>query len=200
MNKIEFIAQLSEALDGLPEREVEERISFYCEMIDDRIEEGASEENAVAAIGTVEEIAAQIIAEVPLSKIVKEKIKARRKLHTWEVVLLALGSPLWLSLLIAALAVVISGYAVLWSVVAAVWAVEASLMACAVGGVVAGGVFSCVGYVAVVIAMFGAALVCAGLSIFGFFGCLAATKHMARLTKLMAIAIKRCFIRKKGEA
>ncbi len=200
MNKIQFITQLCDRLTGLPEQEVEDRVSFYCEMIDDRIEEGLSEEAAVAAIGTVEEIAEQILADVPLTKIVKEKIKSQRRLRAWEIVLLALGSPIWLSLLVAAFAVILALYAVLWSLIVSVWAVEVSLMACVLGGVAAGGVFSCVGYVAVGVAMFGAALVCAGLSIFGFFGCLAATKGMAWLTKQIAIGIKRCFVRKKEVA
>ena len=51
MNKQEFIVALCDRLVGLPEQEVEDRIGFYCEMIDDRIEDGLSEEDAVAAIG-----------------------------------------------------------------------------------------------------------------------------------------------------
>ena len=44
MNKIGFILELKDKLSALPKSEVEERLSFYCEMIEDRIEDGLSEE------------------------------------------------------------------------------------------------------------------------------------------------------------
>ena len=62
MNKQEFIRQLSEKLSGLPQTDIEERLAFYSEMIDDRMEDGISEEEAVLAIGDVDSIARQIIA------------------------------------------------------------------------------------------------------------------------------------------
>ena len=39
MNKQEFLMRLREGLSGLPQNEIEERLTFYSEMIDDRIEE-----------------------------------------------------------------------------------------------------------------------------------------------------------------
>ena len=200
MNKQEFVVALCDRLVGLPEQEVEDRIGFYCEMIDDRIEDGLYEEEAVAAIGSVDEIAEQILADVPLAKIVKEKIKKRRRPGAWEIVLLAVGSPIWLSLLIAAFAVVISVYAVLWSVIASAWAVEAALMGGSLGGAIGGVILLCVGRVPVGLCWIAAALVCAGLSIFGLVGCLKATKGMAVLTKKIALAIKRCFVGRKEVA
>ena len=56
MNKQEFLAGLQKGLSGLPQEDVEERLTFYGEMLDDRMEEGLSEEEAVAAAGSVEEI------------------------------------------------------------------------------------------------------------------------------------------------
>ena len=61
MNKQEFLTELKKALSPLSKADLEERLSFYSEMIDDRMEEGLSEEEAVAAIGSPDEIAAQII-------------------------------------------------------------------------------------------------------------------------------------------
>ena len=49
MNKQEFLVQLRNALSGLPKDDIEERIEFYSEMIEDRIEEGLSEEEAIAS-------------------------------------------------------------------------------------------------------------------------------------------------------
>jgi hypothetical protein len=40
MNKQEFLTALKKALSPLSKADLEERLSFYSEMIDDRIEEG----------------------------------------------------------------------------------------------------------------------------------------------------------------
>ena len=52
MNKKRFLSELRRGLSGLPQAEVEERLSFYSDMIDDRIEDGCSEAAAVAEIGS----------------------------------------------------------------------------------------------------------------------------------------------------
>ena len=44
MNKQEFLAELRKGLSGLPQDDIEERLIFYDEMLEDRIEEGLSEE------------------------------------------------------------------------------------------------------------------------------------------------------------
>ena len=74
MTKQMFLASLREGLQGLPPADVEERIAFYDEMIDDRMEEGLTEEEALAEIGTVESVIAQIAEETPLAKLVKELV------------------------------------------------------------------------------------------------------------------------------
>lgn len=105
MNKQEFLAQLREGLSGLPQEDMEERLMFYSELLDDQMEEGLSEEEAVAAAGPVEEIVRQTISDTPLTKIVKERIRPKRRLHAGELVLLVLGAPIWLPLGFAAIAV-----------------------------------------------------------------------------------------------
>ena len=80
MTKHEFLVDLGLGLSCLPQEDAEERLSFYSEMIDDRIEEGLSEEEAVAAIGTVDEVAAGIKAEIPALKIMVSKLKNKKKL------------------------------------------------------------------------------------------------------------------------
>lgn len=197
MNKYEFLGQLSRALSGLPQDDLEERLTFYREMIEDRMEEGLSEEEAVMAVGTVEEIAAQAVADVPLGKIARERIKPKRRLSAWEIVLLALGSPLWLSLGIAAIAVIVTLYVSLWSVIVSLWAVFGSLVACALGGVAAGIAFACGGHGPSGAATIAAGMVCAGLSVFLFYGCKAATKVALRLAKRLALGVKRGLMKKE---
>jgi uncharacterized membrane protein len=197
MNKEKFIVQLRKGLSGLPQDDIEERVAFCNEMIEDRKEEGLSEEEAVLAAGSVEEIVAQTVADVPLVKIAKERVKSNRRMKAWEVILLALGSPVWLSLMIAALAVILALYTCFWSVIISLWAVFGSLVGCVIGGLVAGIVFICMGNVLTGIAVLGAGSVCAGLSIFAFFGCKAITKGILALTKRFVVWLKSCFIKRR---
>lgn len=129
----------------------------------------------------------------------KESVKANRSFRVWEIILLVLGSPIWLSLLIVVFAVVLSLYISLWAVIISLWAVFGSFIGCAFGGVVAGIVLACYGNALTGVALIGLGIVCAGFSIFLFYVCKAATKGIMLLTKKMAFGIKNCFI-KKGEA
>lgn len=197
MNKQEFLTSLRARLSGLPLREVEDRLSFYSEMIDDRVEEGRTEDEAVSDIGSVESVASQIVSDIPLSKLAKERIRPKREIKAWEIVLLVLGAPIWGSLLIAAGAVILSLYAVLWSVIISVWAIFAAFVGCACGGVLAFPIMLFQGNALVGFVLLGAGLLCAGLAILTFFGCLAATKGIAILSKWVVLAIKKKFL--KGE-
>lgn len=199
MNKQEFLEQLRIRLEGFPQSEVEERLSFYSEMIDDRVEDGLPEEEAVSQVGTVDEVADQIVAEIPLSKLVKEKVKPKRKLRAWEIVLIVLGSPIWASLLIAAICIALSVYISLWSIIISLWSVVLALAVSAVYGLISGVVCFVMGYGYAGLAILGAALFCAGLAIFAFFGCKAASKGIIKLTKKLASGIKSLF-KRKGES
>lgn len=197
MSKQEFLAQLRKGLFGLPQDDIEERLMFYGEMIEDQMEEGLSEGEAVSAVGSVDEIVAQVVAETPLAKIAKERMKPKRRLSAGEIVLLALGSPIWFSLGIAAFAVILSLYISLWAVIISLWAVFASFAACSIGGTLACVVFTVSGNGASGLAMLAAGMVCAGLAIFMFYGCKAVTDGTLILTKKMAIWTKNRFIKKE---
>ena len=199
MTKHEFVEALKARLSALPKNELEERISFYCEMIDDRTEEGLSEEDAVSMIGSADEIAEQIISDIPLSKIVMEKVSSKRRFKAWEIVLLALGSPVWLPLAVAAIAVILSLYVSLWSVIVSLWAVFASLVGSAFGAIIAGTVFAFTDFALVGLSMIGASLVLAGVAILSFFGCKAAVKGIIAFTKKMAFGTKMLFLKREGK-
>lgn len=191
MNKNEFLSELESGLAGLPREDVEERIAFYGEMIDDRIEEGESEEEAVAGIGAVSDVVSQIVSETPLNKIVKEKMAKRRAPKAWEIVLIVLGFPLWFPLLLAAAVVVFALYAVLWVLIAAFWAVDIALAVCAVAGVLIAVSDFVRGFGPQGAAVLGIGLFAGGLAIFTAFGCIAASKGAVRLTKKVFTKIKR---------
>lgn len=194
MSKQEFLAQLRNGLSGLPQADIEERLTFYSEMIEDRMEEGLSEEDAVSAVGSADEIAAQIAAD---SSLAKETIKPKRRLKAFEIVLLTLGSPVWLSLAVAAAAVLVSLYVSLWSVIVSLWAVFGSLIGCALAGFAGGIGIACQGHVLSGIATIGAGIACAGLSVFMFYGCKAATNGALLLTKKAARGMKHRFSKKE---
>lgn len=190
MNKMQFLLELDKMLSQLSETEKVDWLRFYSEMIEDRMEEGLSEEEAVAAIGTVRDIAAQITADQPA-------VTAKKR-NPWMVLLLILGSPIWIAILASLFAVVLTLYISLWAIVISLWAVFASLAACGLAGVAGGIGFACGGHVLPGIALSGAGLVCAGLAILLFFGCRAATKGTAILGKKIFILIKKCFRKKEG--
>ncbi len=198
MNKQEFLAQLRRGLSGMPQEDIEERLIFYSEMIDDRMEEGFSETEAVCAIGTVNDVVSQILAETPLTKLVKEKVKPDRSLKVWEIVLMILGFPVWFPLLIAAFSVIFVIYMSVWSVIVSLWAIEVSLWAGALAGIISMAFFAFQGNGLTGIIMLSAGLFCAGLSIFLFFGCKAATKGILWMTKRTALWIKSLFVGKEA--
>jgi uncharacterized membrane protein len=179
-------------------QEVEERLSFYSEMIDDRIDEGLSEADAVADVGTVSGIAEQIICDIPLTSIAKERIMPKRRMKTWEKVLLALGSPIWFSLSIAAFAVSVSLYAVLWSVIVSVWAVFVSFVGGAALGAGTCAVNLFTSHIPTALVMLSGGSVCAGLAILTFIGSKALTKGIVFLTVKIPLAIKKCIVKKEA--
>lgn len=198
MNKTDFLLDLTEKLSLLPVEELEERWSFYSEIIDDRMDEGLSEEEAVAELGTVDEIADQILKDIPLAKLVKEKIRPKRRFQVWEILLLILGSPVWLPLLVAVFAVVLSVYIAIWAVDISLWAVFVSVAVGVLAGL-AGGVLLSVMYGGLGgITLICAGIVCAGLSIFLFFACREITRGFLWMTKKLLVATKKKFARKEG--
>ncbi|MBE6636825.1 MAG: DUF1700 domain-containing protein [Ruminococcaceae bacterium] len=186
MCKREFLDALAARLSALSPQEREERLSFYSEMIDDRIEEGCPEENAVTDIGSIEEIVAQILSDAPHTRREGEIRTPKKALGAWAIVLIIIGFPLWFSLAIAAFAVVLSVYVVLWSMLVSLWAVFAALVACSLSGMAAGGVALFGGHSLFGMAMVGASLALAGLAILLFLAVKATTGGTVWLTKRLA--------------
>ena len=119
MNKAEFKSFVSDKLRDLPASDIEKSLNFYGEIIDDRMEEGMSEEEAVAAIGDIDKLINEILLDTPLANLMKAKLKPRAKMRGWEIALLIIGFPLWFPIAIAFAAVFFSVYIVIWSVILA---------------------------------------------------------------------------------
>lgn len=199
MNKYEFLGRLRERLAGLPPKDIDASLDYYAELIADRIEDGMSEEEAVAAMGSIDEIVAQILEDTSLPKLVKEKVRPKRALRTWEILLIVLGFPLWLPLLIAFASVIFSILVAIGSVVISVFAVAVAVGACALAFIVAGLICFVTARGALGTILIGASLICAGLCILFFIGATYASKGILWLCKKGIYAIKSCFVGKEAK-
>lgn len=199
MNKLAFLAELRDRLSGLPGEDIGRSMDFYSEMIDDRMEEGLSEEEAVQAIGPIDDVVAQILMETSLPKLVKAKVKRRRSPKVWEIILLILGSPIWLPLCIVALVLLLVFYLLLLVMVLVLYAVDLSIAAAGLSGLLGAVVQVFSGRWAQGAFLFGGGLVCVGLAVLLFFGCNIVTRGVLLLSKMMLRGIKACFIG-KGDA
>ncbi len=197
MNREEFLAALRGALAGLPEGDIDSTLEYCAELIDDRVEEGMPEAEAVAGLGSPEDVAREILLDLPMTKLVKAKMKPKRSLRGWEIALIIIGFPLWLPLLLASGAVVLAVYVSLWSIVAALFAVTLALAAGALAAV-AGGFWLLRGLGGVLLGV-GAGLTCAGLAILFCLLSILAAKGMVGLGKAIWRGIKACFVGKKKE-
>ena len=200
MDKLDFLYALQQKLSGLPVEDVSRSLDYYTEMIDDRMEEGMTEQQAVADLGNIDDIANQILLEMPLTKLVRAKVKPRRAMRAWEIVLLILGAPIWLSLLIAAFSVVISVYIAMWSVVISLYVADLAVACSAVAGVAGLVGYLIAGNFPAALLLLGAGLVCAGLAIFMLLAFNQVTRGVIALGKLILVGIKRCIVRGGDEA
>ena len=198
MNKNAFMEELCHLLKSLPNAERQQHIDYYEEMINDRMEDGLNEEEAVAALGSAADIAAQILGDMPQ--------KPARRFPIWAIVLIVLGSPLWISLLLAAAAVIIAiiitiaaAYISLWAVAASLYAADLALLLGFLAGI-AGGIFYLVqGITAPGIAFLGGGLVCAGSTVLLLFLCNLLARLLWRLSKWSVLRIIGLFRRKDGK-
>ncbi len=197
MNKQEFLNTLKNKLSGIPEETINESLEYYNEIIDDKTDDGLTEEEAVAELSSIEKIADNILSEIPLGLLVKEKVKTRKPIGALGITLLALGSPIWLSLLVSAFAVVFAVFLSLWSVMVSIWAAAVAVAALGLGGIAAAIIFTVKGDYIPALAILGMGVCALGISIFMIYGSKYATLGMAWLTKKTFLAIKKLFIGKE---
>ena len=198
MDKHDFLLALEKRLEGLPEADRQASLDFYSEMLDDLVEGGMTEREAVATLGSPEAIAEEILLEMPLPKLVKAKMEKRR-LSGLEITLLAVGFPIWLPILIALLAVALAVYITFWAVVLSLYAADLALAVSVPAGLIAAIALFASGQPAAALLFLGAGLVLAGLTVLWLLLCNLTAKGMWQLGKLTLRGIKACFIRKEGK-
>ena len=197
MNKATFLATLRVRLAPLPQEERERTLDYYEEMIDDRVEDGMTEEEAVASLEDIDTIVQRMIEDTPITTLVKTRVKAKGSWSGTAIVLSILGFPLWFPLLAAFFAILLSVYIVIWAVVLSI--------AAAVLGLILGGaallIVSPILLITKPVSMLffcGCALASIGLGILFLLGMIYAAKGTIWLTKAIGRGVKRMFIRKEA--
>lgn len=201
MNKRDFLNKLSANLASLPKYEIDKSISYYEEIINDRIEDGMSEEDAVAALGDIDSIAENIKYDMSITTLMKAKVSESKNRASnkgvW-LTLVILGFPLWFPLLAAFASVFLALYISVWAVIVSLYAVVLSLGVSCVASLVAGLAFCFVKTVSLGLCVFGAALLCGALTLFMIKPVYMITKGLIKFTAYIIRKIKSLFIAKKG--
>lgn len=200
MNRQEFLTKIRDGLAGLSQEDINKSVDYYCEMIDDRMEEGLTEDEAIEALGSADVIVSSILIDTPLPKLVKAKVTPSRALRVWEIILIILGFPLWGSLLLAGVCIVFAVYMVIFSAVVFMYAVDFAFAASVAGGVWSAVVIICTGKgIAGALFMLGCGIASAGIAILLFLAFNKITKEIGILSKNIWIGIKRCFVGKEDK-
>lgn len=197
MTKQEFLSELERALGKLPHAEVEQALAFYDEAISDRMEDGLSEAEAVADLGPIDEIAAQIAAETP--PIPRAIARANTGSRTLNIVLLAVFSPIWIPIVLALAAAALAVYVAIWAVIAALWAVDAVLVLIPFAGLAALASTLDGGMPLPGVFVFGLSLVSSGFGLVASFAVFWASKLLFRATRSFARWIASLFVRVSGK-
>ena len=196
MTKADYLQVLRAHLTQMPPEERESHLAYYEELIDDMLEDGMTEAEAAEHLGDPAVIAQELLTELPLGTLVKTRVRPSGGWTALTVVLLVLGSPVWLPLLLSLAVVVLALLIVLWSLVLSFGIVVLALGLSAPAAII--GMF--LGYAGTgsLLTVIGAALICAGLCVLGVLAFPAIFRGAARLCTALFRWIKSLFIKKEG--
>ena len=203
MNKQEFLNELAAQLSSLSKNEIDKSIAYYNESIDDRIEDGMAEEEAVKALGPIPAIVENILYDMSIPTLMKAKVNESKDRAPNKGIWLALvivGFPLWFPLLMAFIIVIMAIYVTAWSLIVSLYAVVFSFgIACFTG--IIGGFAQCIfKSIPVGLCVIGIAIICGALSLFMIKPVYLITKKLIKLTTYSIRKMKSLFISRKGVA
>lgn len=144
MKRLEFINELGDALSVLPPEEVRPILDYYMEIIADRMEDGLTEEAAIASLGPIDQLAEKLLAEhesesADLSEPAPfpepspaEDAPSPRRFPGWALALAIVLSPLWLALFFVLLGVEIT----VWVTLGALAVAAGAMILCGIPGAV----------------------------------------------------------------
>ena len=211
MTKDEFLAALTHRLGYLPYGEVKKTVDFYREAIADRMEDGMTETEAVAALGDLDEIVREIEMNLPLSTVVKTRVddareRAREKkeaegggTRAFKILFLLLTCPIWGSLLIAGFAVALGLLVTLFSIVFALAVTAVALIASGLAMAVIAFIVPYPG-MAPRLMLSGIGLVMAALGCVFVFAAMVTEKAVSGSLRFTGKTVKKAILRGKGAA
>ena len=197
MTRDEFLGRLGELLACLPADQVEETRQFYAEAIADRMEDGMTEEEAVAAMGTPGEAAEATLDDLPAVPRAIARTRRRSTALLW--VLTIVGSPVWVPLLAAFAAVAVTVYVCIWALALCVWIVAVALGSAGIAELLFAACGVTIGHFPYALASAGVGLAFVGVALFVGAGAWAASKQIARLSALWARKAASPFWKDRGE-
>ena len=196
MSKADFLRLLERALAQLSEEERQKNLEYYSELLDDMMEEGMTEAEATAKLGSPSQIAQSILQEMPLGKLVSTRMKPKSGWTPLAIVLAVVGSPVWVPLLLVGVAVVLALFVSIWALGFAAIAVVIGLAVAVVAAPVIA-IRAAMLTLPVGLLLLGAGLVLLGLCVLGGLMAVELCKLLWQLTVWLAHKIKGLFIRKE---
>ena len=197
MTRDEFLGRLGELLACLPAEQVEETKAFYAEAIADRMEDGMSEEEAVAAMGTPGEVAEATLDDLPAVPRAIARTRRRSTALLW--VLTIVGSPVWVPLLVAFAAVAVTVYICIWVLALCVWIIAVALGSAGIAELLFAACGITIGHFPYALASAGMGLAFLGGALLVGVGAWAASRQIARLSALWARRAASPFWKDRGE-
>lgn len=160
MKKREFLRELEKRLQALPPEERRRSVDFYAEIIADKMEDGMSEQEAIEELGDMEDIVRSVYAAASVSpppynpspqyepnaerinvreaKVIAEGEQSKKALSPAWIVLIVLGSVVWIPLLIAGAAVLFAGIIVVLALLFSLFFVLFALFVSGAGSAISG--------------------------------------------------------------
>lgn len=196
MRKQEFMRRLSNCLVLLPETERQATLEFYIEQIDDRIDDGMDEEQAVASLESPEDIAAAILINrdadkdaAPLEMPHETANNSRKKVPYIKIIigiliiiLLIMTGFIWAPIALILIAIPVTIYLGLWGILLSAAACTIGFAFAAVVLISIGiGTFStssgaAISHVGAGIGCIGLGILCALIALYGSIALVKATK------------------------
>lgn len=197
MGKAEFLRALDAKLSQLPAGERRRQLEYFSEILDDMVEDGVQEYEAVASLGPVSQVAERILQETPLPLLVRSRMRPAGGWTALTVILLVLGAPVWMPLLVALASVVLAVYVVLWAMIIAAFAVVLAIGAGGIALLIAAASGVLLTAAQILMAVGGATLL-TGLGVLAFFAAVAIARGLARLTVAFGRSLRSIFIRREA--
>lgn len=191
MNKKVFLEELRNWMEEFSMEQIERTLSYYEEIISDKMEEGMTEEEVVRSLGSPEEIVKEMLLELPIPTLLEERLKPKKGLAFWQMGLMAVGGVIVFPILFSLLMAAFSVYFAIWMVVAALYLTVAAIGVSGMAALVGATVMTFRGEVLQGIFGLGAFFVLAGLTILISLGMRTVTGKFAGLSMKYVRMIKR---------